>query len=113
MSYFLFPAESSWNGIYTIFGSCILISGFYLITRVGKPSLKYSIGATLAIASMLFTILFTADYVAVKTMHQIPRFAYRITYDSRFPHSLRYDSLFYSAIRSNIGSGEETVRIIH
>lgn len=108
----IFPNESSWGSIYSILGSVFLVVGIYLIIRplVAKRSLRILtvIGCVLLLSGA-FTVL---DYIAVEHFHQVPRFRYETSYDSRNPDQLVHKTLLFTVIQKNPGTENEEVYIV-
>ena len=101
----VFPGESSWGSIYSVLGSLFLVPGIYLLTR------HLIAGRSLRIL-LLFGFFSVTDYLAVKELHQVPRFRYQTVYESGHPDRLIYKTLFFDAVRENPGSAGEQVYIL-
>lgn len=108
----LFPSESSWGSIYSVFGSIFLVVGIPLIIRplVAKRSLR--ILTVIGCIIVLFGIFSVTDYIAVKYNNQVPRFRYETVYDSRNPDQMLYRTWFFTAVRENPGTSEEQIYIL-
>lgn len=108
----IFPAESSWGSIYSVFGGFVLLAGVCLVLR--QLLIKHSarILALLACAVLLFGVFMASDYIAVAQFHQVPRFRYETSYDSRYPDQLVYKTLFFTAVQKNPGTEQEEVVIV-
>ena len=107
----MFPSESSWGGIYAIFGSVILLAGVYLLTRTWLTKRLHRVLAVAACAVLLFGAFSVSDYIAVKHFHQVPRFRYEVGWESEAPDEVVYKTLFFTAVRTNPGTEEEQVCI--
>lgn len=108
----MFPSESSWGSIYSILGSIILVVGVYFIIRrlVAKRSLRLlTIVGCILVLFGAFTI---SDYIAVKHFHQVPRFRFVTSYDSRNPDQLVHKTLFFTVIQKYPGTEKEEVYIV-
>lgn len=108
----MFPTESSWSSIYSVFGSVISIVGVCLIVKtiVMKRGLRLLIAALCAV---LFFALFSAsDYLSVTQSNQVPRFRYETVYSSEAPDRLIYKTLFFTAVCENPGTKDEKVYIV-
>jgi len=108
----MFPSESSWGSIYSILGSIILVVGVYFIIRrlVAKRSLRLlTIVGCMLVLFGAFTI---SDYIAVKHFHQVPRFRFVTSYDSRNPDQLVHKTLFFTVIQKYPGTEKEEVYIV-
>ena len=96
----IFPSESSWGSIYSVFGVTIFIIG---ISKLAKH-IKYSKRILLILAIFLGTlgILFFTDYINVKRNNVAPMFRETSTYvGSDNKDILYYDTLFYDVIKCN------------
>ena len=93
----IFPSESSWGSIYSVFGVIIFLIGMSKITR----GIKYSIRLPLLLAIFLcalFILLFT-DYINVKRNNVAPMFRETSTYLGGYEEVLYYDTPFYDVIK--------------
>lgn len=108
----VFPSDSSWGSIYSIFGSFILMAGIGFIAKniLAKRSLR--VLCIVGCAVFLFGIFSVTDYIAVAQFNQVPRFRYRTTYDSRYPDQLIYETLFFTAVQKNCGREDERIEIV-
>ena len=108
----IFPSDSSWGSIYSVWGSVFLLVGIYLIIRplVVKRSVRILI--MLACILLLFSAFTVSDYVAVTQFNQVPRFRYMTRYDSRSPDQLVHETLFFTVIQENPGTKDERVYIV-
>ena len=95
----IFPSESSWGSIYSIFGIIIFVIG------ISKLAKKIPIGKRLLIILAIFLIslgiLFITDYINVKTNNVAPMFRVTTTYLGGEKELLYYDTPFYDAIKCN------------
>ena len=108
----VFPAESSWGSIYSIFGSAILIFGVYFIMRAAKVR-KVFCALILALCGVfLFAAFSLSDYIGVTAFDQVPRFRYETVYSSEKPDVLLYKTIFFTAVCKDPGTENETVKII-
>ena len=103
----IFPSESSWGSIYSVFGAIISLIGVSKFTKklsYGKR-LIYNFGYFIIFILLLFVI----DYIGVINIHQAPRFSVvKVTGDN----VIYYDTLFYDVIRCNVDKDNETFKII-
>jgi len=108
----VFPSESSWGSIYSVFGSIFAVAGIYFTIRsvVSKRSLRVVI--VLGCVCLLFAMFTLSDYVAVACFHQPPRFRYETRYDSRLPNQVVYKTLFFTAVHENPGTENSYVFIL-
>ena len=108
----IFPSDSSWGSVYSVFGSIILIAGVYLMIRPVVKKTVCRILIVLGCVCLLFGTFMLSDYIAVTQFNQVPRFRYRTSYDSRYPDQLVYETLFFTAVQKNPGTEEAQVFII-
>lgn len=103
----IFPSESSWGSIYSVFGAIISLIGVSKLTKklaYGKR-LIYNFGYFIIFILLLFAI----DYIGVINIHQAPRFSViKITGDN----VIYYDTLFYDVVRCNVDKENETFTVI-
>ncbi|MBR1883923.1 MAG: helix-turn-helix domain-containing protein [Clostridia bacterium] len=103
----IFPSESSFGSIYSVFGTIIALIGVAKITRKLKYPKRLVCSFGFFIASIL--LLMVIDYIGVINIHQAPRFAvYKITAND----VIYYDTLFYDVVRYNPGKGNEKFEVI-
>ena len=107
----IFPSDSSWGSTYAIFGSLFLVAGIYLMIRPMVAKRSFRILIVLGCMVLLFGAFTLSDYIAVTQFHQVPRFRYETSYDSRNPDQLVYKTIFFTAVRKNPGTKEEQVFI--
>ncbi len=92
----IFPSESSWGSIYSVFGIIIFMIG---IARILNP-IKWSIRLLLII--LIFTlsmgILLFTDYLNVKLNNEAPMFR---TITTTINNVIYYDTPFYDVYRCN------------
>lgn len=96
----IFPSESSWGSIYSIFGVIIFLIGMSKLTR----EIKYSIRLPLLLIIFLGTIgiLFFTDYINVKRNNVAPMFRETTTYlGGDDEELLYYNTPFYDVIKCN------------
>ena len=94
----IFPSESSWGSIYSVFGIVIFVIGISKLTR----SIKYY--KRLILILMIFVcslgILFFTDYINVKHNNVAPMYRETTTYvGSDDGEILYYDTLLYDVIK--------------
>lgn len=103
----IFPSESSWGSIYSIFGGIIALLGLSRFTK------RLSYGKRLICNFSFFTLfillLFLIDYLGVVIIHQAPRFSYRTTTINK---TIYYDTIFYDVVRCHTNEKSESFRII-
>lgn len=96
----IFPSESSWGSIYSVFGVILFVIGISKLTRY----IKYYIRLLLILVIFLGTlgILFFTDYINVKRNNVAPMFRITSTYvGSDAGDVLYYDTPFYDVIKCN------------
>ena len=92
----IFPSESSWCSIYSIFGLIIALIGFAKFTRKLKYSKRLFFNYGFFIVSAVF--LFTLDYLNVRLNDQAPMFSKETT---TIDTTIYYDTIFYDVFRCN------------
>ncbi len=98
----IFPSESSWGSIYSIFGIMIFMVG---ISRLLNPIIWYK---RLILIVLIFTaslaILFFTDYIHVKNSQEAPMFR---TTTTTAGNVIYYDTPFYDVYRCNFDKENE------
>ncbi len=107
----IFPNESSWGSVYAVIGSLVLLTGLYFLMKASRLRTCRRIGGIALCALVLFGLFSLSDYIAVTQFHQVPRFRYRTTFDSRYPDRLIYKTLFFTAVLKDPGTPKQTVYI--
>ncbi len=104
----IFPSESSWGSIYSIFGASIFSIGIIILTNKLKLSKKIIICFSYFI--LFISMLFLIDYLSVLNIKEAPRFSIiKVSSDT----AIYYDTLFYDVIRCNKDNKEEYYKIIN
>lgn len=99
----IFPSESSWGSIYSIFGGLISLIGIFIITK------KHKIFICITYFILFILLLFLIDYISVKNIKQAPRFSIvKVTSEN----AIYYDTLFYDVVRCNKDTDNEYYEII-
>lgn len=98
----IFPSESSWGSIYSIFGIIIFVLGVSRMVRIQKWYYRLLVIAIIFVGS-LGLLLFT-DYVNVKNNDEAPMFRLATTYVGNV---LYYDTIFYDVYRCNFDEDDE------
>ena len=96
----IFPSESSWGSIYSVFGVIIFVIGISKLTR----HIKYYIRLLLILVIFIGTlgILLFTDYINVKRNNVAPMFRETSTYvGTDNGDVLYYDTPFYDVIKCN------------
>lgn len=96
----IFPSESSWGSIYSVFGVVIFTIGISKLTRMMKIYKRLLL--ILVIFTGTLSILFFTDYINVKRNNVAPMFRETSTYiGTDEGEVLYYDTLFYDVIKCN------------
>lgn len=90
----IFPSESSWSSIYSVFGIIIFMIGIFRIISASKWYKKLLYLAIIFIGTM--GVFLFADYVNVKNNDEAPRFRLETTYAGDV---IYYDTMFYDVYR--------------
>lgn len=98
----IFPSESSWGSIYSIFGIIIFTTGISSITKGIKWYRRFLLIFAVFVSSI--GILFMTDYLNVKLNEQAPRFRTKTVFVGDV---IFYDTLFYDVYRCNFDTEEE------
>lgn len=98
----IFPSESSWGSLYSVFGAIISLIGISKFTKrltYGKR-LICNFGYFLIFIFVLITI----DYIGVVNIHQAPRFSLKKISGE---NTIYYDTPFYDVVRCNVNKDNE------
>ena len=98
----IFPSDSSWGGIYSVFGVIISLIGICKLTNKIKYWKRLLICSTYLILFMISLVII--DYVGVITIHQAPRFSYSKNW---YENMIEYKALFYNVYRINYDTKNE------
>lgn len=90
----IFPSDSSWGSIYSVFGIIIFMIGISRIINITKWYKKL-LCLVIVFTGTMGIFLFT-DYVNVKNNDEAPRFRVETTYAGNV---IYYDTLFYDVYR--------------
>ena len=103
----IFPSESSWGSIYSVFGAIISLIGVSRFTKELTYSKRLFCNFSYFLVFVL--VLMTIDYIGVINIHQAPRFSLvKVTGEN----VIYYDTLFYDVVRCNVDKDNETFRVI-
>ena len=103
----IFPSESSWGSIYSLFGMIVSLVGILNFMR--KLNWVRKILFSFCYLILFVSLIFIIDYVSVLNIKQAPRFSiYKITSDM----AIYYDTPFYDVIRCNRDTKDEYYKII-
>ena len=103
----IFPSESSWGGIYSIFGAIVSLIGVSKFTKrlTHGKRLICNFGYFL----LFLLVLITIDYIGVVNIHQAPRFSLiKISGDG----VIYYDTPFYDVVKCNVNEKNEIFKVI-
>ena len=103
----IFPSESSWGSIYSVFGAIISLIGISRFTKklTHLKRLLFNFGYFI----LFVLILMLIDYIGVINIHQAPRFSLnKISGDN----VIYYDTPFYDVVRCNVDRNNETFKVI-
>ena len=105
----IFPSESSWGSIYSVFGVIISLVGISKFTkRLTYPKRLF---CNFSYFLIFILLLMTIDYIGVINIHQAPRFSLvKVTGEN----IIYYDTPFYDVIRCNVDkdNDSETFKVI-
>ncbi len=90
----VFPSESSWGCIYSLFGTLLSIIGINFIFRKIKFFIRVVFNLVLLCCS--FMLLFIIDFICDKNIHQAPRFSLVKVSGA---HVIYYDTPFYDVVK--------------
>ncbi len=93
----MFPSESSWGSIYSVFGIVIFVIGISKLTRKLKYWVRLLIVAVIMLGSL--GIIMFSDYMSVKEFNQAPMVRITTTYLGGDDEVLYYDTPFYDVIK--------------
>ena len=103
----IFPSESSWGSIYSVFGAIISLVGVSRFTRklTYEKRLICNFGYFLVFILMSMMI----DYIGVINIQQAPRFSLvKVSGEN----VIYYDTPFYDVVRCNVDKENETFKVI-
>ncbi len=98
----IFPSESSWGSIYSLFGIMIFIVGIYRLLNKVKWQWRLILVALIFIISL--AILLFTDYINVLTNKEAPMFR---TTTTTTGNVIYYDTPFYDVYRCNFDQDNE------
>lgn len=103
----IFPSESSWGSIYSIFGVLLSLIGVLRFTK--KLNYYKILLINLGYFIIFIIVLLIIDYLSVINIKQAPRFSiYKISSEN----TIYYDTLFYDVVRCNKDTKDEYYKII-
>ena len=98
----IFPSESSWGSIYSLFGIIVFMIGIARVINVVKWYIKLLLIIMIFVGAMI--ILLFADYLNVKMNDEAPMFRLKTTTTGNV---IYYDTLFYDVYRCNFDEDNE------
>ena len=101
----IFPNDSSWGSIYSTFGAIIVSVGVYQLLCKNAYKILLAIGCFF----VLFISLIFVDYLGVRFMHQVPRFAYSKEWSE---DQIVFRAPFYTAVWHNYDTENEYVELV-
>ena len=103
----IFPSESSWGSIYSIFGAIISLIGVSRFTK--RLTYLKRLICNFTYFLIFVVVLMTIDYIGVVNIHQAPRFSLvKVTGEN----IIYYDTPFYDVVRCNVDKDNETFEVI-
>lgn len=103
----IFPSESSWGSVYSVFGGIISLIG---VAKFTKKLEYWKRGLCNFLYYILFMgVLFVIDFIGVINIDQAPRFSLEITHEGSH---IYYDTLFYDVVRCQPNTNIETWHVI-
>ncbi len=103
----IFPSDSSWGSIYSIFGLIISLIGVVKYTSRLKKVKRVIISCIYFILYIL--VLLLIDFIGVINIHQAPRFSLVKIYTDNV---IYYDTIFYDVARCNGSNNNYTFKVI-
>ncbi|MEG0176450.1 MAG: DUF4825 domain-containing protein [Bacilli bacterium] len=98
----IFPSESSWSSVYSVFGCIVALTGFSKFTK--KLDYLKRVLFNFGFFILFVILLFTLDYANVAINRQVPRFSYNT---ETLDKIIFYQAPFYNAFRINTNSVNE------
>ena len=103
----IFPSESSWGSIYSVFGAIVSLIGVSRFTkRLTHPK---RLLCNFSYFLIFIALLVTIDYIGVVNLHQAPRFSLVKVSGENIVY---YDTPFYDVVRCNVDKDNETFKVI-
>lgn len=103
----IFPSESSWGSIYSIFGGIISLIGISKFTK--KLTYIQRLVSHFGYFIIFVLLLMLIDYIGVVNIKEAPRFAHiKVSGDD----VVYYDTIFYDVIRCHVNKENETFKIV-
>ena len=103
----IFPSESCWGSIYSVFGAIVSLIGVSRFTkRLTHPK---RLLCNFSYFLIFIALLITIDYIGVVNIHQAPRFSLVKVSGENIVY---YDTPFYDVVRCNVDKDNETFKVI-
>lgn len=103
----IFPSESSWGSIYSVFGAIVSLIGVSRFTkRLTHPK---RLLCNFSYFLIFIVLLVMIDYIGVVNIHQAPRFSLVKVSGENIVY---YDTPFYDVVRCNVDKDNETFKVI-
>ena len=103
----IFPSESSWGSIYSVFGVIISLIGVSKLTR--KLTYWKRLTCNFGYFLIFLLALVIIDYIGVVNIHQAPRFSLiKVSGEN----AMYYDTPFYDVVRCNVNKDNETFKVM-
>lgn len=103
----IFPSESSWGSIYSVFGAIVSLIGVSRFTR--RLTHPKRLLCNFSYFLIFIALLITIDYIGVVNIHQAPRFSLVKVSGENIVY---YDTPFYDVVRCNVDKDNETFKVI-
>ena len=103
----IFPSESSWGSIYSVFGAIVTLIGISRFTKKLKYTKRVIINFGFFI--IFIAMLFIIDYISVVNIKQAPRFT---LYKISSKNIIYYDTPFYDVVRCYRDTDKEYYQVI-
>ena len=103
----IFPSESSWGAIYSVFGGIISLIGVSRFTK--RLTYPKRLLCNFSYFLIFVALLMIMDYIGVVNIRQAPRFSLvKVTGEN----VIYYDTPFYDVVRCNVDKDDETFEVI-
>ena len=103
----IFPSESSWGSIYSVFGAVVSLIGVSRFTR--RLTHPKRLLCNFSYFLIFIALLVMIDYIGVVNIHQAPRFSLVKVSGENIVY---YDTPFYDVVRCNVDKDNETFKVI-
>ena len=103
----IFPSESSWGSICSVFGAIVSLIGVSRFTR--RLTHPKRLLCNFSYFLIFIALLVMIDYIGVVNIHQAPRFSLVKVSGENIVY---YDTPFYDVVRCNVDKDNETFKVI-